>query len=329
MANDISKPEELRNIQRMDYPPSGNRRLSKGWWVRVMRNNETFSRFFNDNKYGGKDKALEKAMKYRDKILEEKQGLVGSGYYSSKSQRNKSGIVGVHKTKNKTIKKGKPYTYDFWVAHWVDPNGKKVSRMFSISKYGEAEALRLALKTREDAIATLSGIKQPIITSWEQVPLSRLVEIVETTQSSYEKGRALEELVANIFQTFPGFSISQRNANTETEEIDIVILNASADPRFQRESAILLVECKNWSDKCGKNEFVIFKEKIENRSSRCTLGFFVSWNGFAQTITKEMLRGSRDQTLVIPIDGKAIKKAIRENNFEQVLTEAWHSAVTI
>lgn len=324
----MAKLDEVRNITRMDYPD--RKRLSKGWWVRVMRNNKTFSRFFNDNKYDGRDKALEKAKQYRDKMEQENEGFVGLGYHPFKSQRNTSGIVGIHKRQSTNVRKsGKIYTYYFWCAQWRNLSGKRVTKSFSISKYGEAEALRLALEAREEAIATLAGIKKPIITSWGKLPLTKLIEVVETTQSTYDKGRALEELIAHLFQTFPGFSISQRNASTETEEIDIILLNASTDPRFQRESAILLVECKNWSSKCGKNEFVIFKEKIENRSSRCTLGFLVSWNGFAQTVTKEMLRGSREQTLIIPLEGKDIKKAVRENNFEQILTEAWHSAVTI
>jgi hypothetical protein len=38
---------------------------------------------------------------------------------------------------------------------------------------------------------------------------------------------------------------------------------------------------KNWTGKCGKNEFVTFHTKLENRSQRCTLGFLISWNGFS------------------------------------------------
>jgi len=80
-------------------------------------------------------------------------------------------------------------------------------------------------------------------------------------------------------------------------------------------------------DKCGKNEFVLFKEKIENRSNRCTLGFLVSWNGFKNTVTKEMLRGSREYSLVIPITGKDIRAAVRDGNFADVLATRWEKAV--
>jgi hypothetical protein len=87
---------------------------------------------------------------------------------------------------------------------------------------------------------------------------------------------------------------SPRCIRTETEEIDISVVNDSAEPRLRGEGALILAECKNWTRKCGKNEFVVFHAKLENRSQRCTLGFLISWNGFKETVTKEMLRGSRD-----------------------------------
>jgi hypothetical protein len=114
---------------------------------------------------------------------------------------------------------------------------------------------------------------------------------------------------------------------TATEEIDLSILNDSDDPRFRRESALLLAECKNWTGRCGKDEFVVFREKIENRNRRCSLGFLISWNGFATTVTKEMLRGSREETLIVPVSGKELRAAVRDSNFLKVLVECWDKAV--
>ena len=123
-----------------------------------------------------------------------------------------------------------------------------------------------------------------------------------------------------------GFSINGR-IRTATEEIDISVLNDSPDPRLRRESAVVLAECKNWTGKCGKNEFVIFREKLENRNRRCTLGFLISWNGFTSTITQEMLRGSREEILIVPMTGKEIRTAVREEDFTKILIECWDKAV--
>jgi hypothetical protein len=131
-----------------------------------------------------------------------------------------------------------------------------------------------------------------------------------------------------LFETVPGMTVTQR-IRTETEEIDILIVNGSEEPRLRREAAIILAECKNWSGKCGKNEFVVFRAKLENRSQRSTLGLLIAWNGFAETVTKEMLRGSREEILIIPLTGKNLRSAVRDGDFLKVILQAWDAAVSL
>jgi Restriction endonuclease len=166
------------------------------------------------------------------------------------------------------------------------------------------------------------------ISGWDAVPLSDLVKSVDASKDTDQKGRALESLAARLFEAVPGFTVTGR-VRTATEEIDISILNDSQEPRLRREEALILVECKNWSGQCGKNEFVIFHEKLENRSERCSLGFLISWNGFTSTVTKEMLRGSRERNLVVPLDGASIREAVRDSNFLSVMLREWQNAVNL
>lgn len=194
--------------------------------------------------------------------------------------------------------------------------------------------VRLSSQIEEVAENTVDEVGKSVtdiaqrLSGWGQHPLDELVEAVETAKLADEKGRALEELMCRLFESISGFKVNGR-LKTATEEIDIAILNDSSDPRLKRESAIVLAECKNWSRKCGKDEFVLFKEKLENRNRRCTVGFLISWNGFAGTISKEMLRGSREETLTVPLTGKEIRRAVMNNNFLEVLMEAWEKAVTL
>lgn len=164
------------------------------------------------------------------------------------------------------------------------------------------------------------------VSGWGSKDLDSLVQTVETATTTDDKGRSLEELCSRLFESVNGLTVTNR-IRTATEEIDISILNDSDDPRLRRESALLLAECKNWMGKCGKDEFVIFREKIENRNQRCNLGFLISWNGFATTVTKEMLRGSREQTLIVPVTGKDLRASVREGDFLKVLVECWENAV--
>jgi len=140
------------------------------------------------------------------------------------------------------------------------------------------------------------------LAGWGDAPLDQMVDAMRSGTSA-EKGRRLEELLSRLFQTVPGFTATG-HVLTETEEIDVRILNESDDPHWRDERHLLLAECKNWSSSCGKNEIVLFRQKMENRVGRVSCGFLISWNGFAQTVTKEMLRGSQGDLLVVPISGQ-------------------------
>ncbi len=201
--------------------------------------------------------------------------------------------------------------------------GKAFRRVEQIS----TELSETAQQTSQTVGKTVSAVAQRV-SGWGTQALDQLVDAVEKAQSTDEKGRSLEELVSRLLETVPGFAVTGR-VRTETEEIDIEVLNGSLAPQFNRESALIVAECKNWTSRCGKNEFVLLKEKVENRSDRCSLGILVSWNGFKSTISKEMLRGSREKTLLIPMTGQQIRTAVRAGSFEDILAECWHRAINI
>ena len=71
---------------------------------------------------------------------------------SKKYATNSSGINGVSLQHSY-----KPYgTYSAYVANWVDLQGKKHGKSFSIEKYGRVEALRLASEYRNKMIEELN-----------------------------------------------------------------------------------------------------------------------------------------------------------------------------
>lgn len=162
--------------------------------------------------------------------------------------------------------------------------------------------------------------------SFKSLEFPELIDRVESEKDSNIKGRLLEELMHKFFSFVEGFEVIER-LKTETEEIDLVILNKSTIPLWQKESSLILVECKNWSSKCGKNELVVFKEKITNRKGRAKIGFFVSWNGFAETFTKEDLRSSQGDILIVPVTGKNIIEAL-SNSIKEHLEKWWVNATS-
>lgn len=221
-----------------------------------------------------------------------------------------------------------------------DDDGAYIQLTFSI-RTGETSLTRAFEKARKISAELEEAAQQAAdevgrqiatvaarLSGWGSEPLDVLVEKVETAESTDDKGRSLEELASRMFESISGFSVTGR-IRTATEEIDVSVINDATEPRFRRESALLLVECKNWSSKCGKNEFVIFREKLQNRNRRCSLGFLLSWNGFASTVSKEMLRGSREDTLIVPVTGEDIRAAVRSGDFLTELTRCWDAAVAL
>lgn len=59
-----------------------------------------------------------------------------------------SGITGV--TRIVSVVKG--YEYEFWKATWTTRRGKKQSRQFSVSKYGEKKAKKFAIEARREEL---------------------------------------------------------------------------------------------------------------------------------------------------------------------------------
>lgn len=150
------------------------------------------------------------------------------------------------------------------------------------------------------------------------------------TEDTNRKGKALETLIATLFSGVEGFNVIDSNVNTQTEEIDVVIRNESKHPTWEKEGSLILVECKNWQSKrVGKNEFVLFKEKIENRAGRSRLGFLICVEEFAETVTKEMLRLSKSDLLVVPINGEKLQQLVESPNRNQLLLDFFTSATLV
>jgi Holliday junction resolvase-like predicted endonuclease len=161
-------------------------------------------------------------------------------------------------------------------------------------------------------------------------PLPELLKKVDLAKSSREKGLALEELVAAAVQQVPDFTILARNCNTETEEIDVSVLNGSSDPIFSKEGSIVLIECKNWIANVPRSEVSSLETKIRNRRQRCTLSYFISWADLSRKAHLELLRHSRESFVIAPINGSALRSAVGAGSaavvdlFRSSFTQAIH-----
>jgi hypothetical protein len=82
-----------------------------------------------------------------------------------------------------------------------------------------------------------------------------------------EKGRILEDLICYVLGQVPGVVITHRNELNvfDTEEIDVAIWNDCAPDGLFFLPNIVLIECKNWSNRVGSAELSWFDAKLRNR----------------------------------------------------------------
>jgi hypothetical protein len=160
------------------------------------------------------------------------------------------------------------------------------------------------------------------ILSSHHAQVSQLVASVEAADSPSAKGSALESLMAALFEQVPGFVVYDRDVRTKTEELDLILLNDSRDPVYSRDGPLVLVECKNWTAKPGRPDFSLLESKIRNRHNRCTVAFFISWSGFAETTWRETLRTSRERYVIVCLTGSDVRRAALGGNFPEFLRQA-------
>lgn len=105
------------------------------------------------------------------------------------------------------------------------------------------------------------------------------IEAGRNGHTTADQGRALEDLICYVMSQIPGVAITHRNELNafETEEIDVAIWNDGATEGFFFLPNIILVECKNWSNRVGSAEINWFDAKLRNRG--LTFGILVTTLG--------------------------------------------------
>src|SRR5260221_9272613 len=99
------------------------------------------------------------------------------------------------------------------------------------------------------------------------------------TKDPFEKGRALENLIAYLFELIPGMFVTARNTMDVggAQEIDIAFWNEGHPEGLRLFDYVLLVERKHWSEPVGHAELAGFSHNL--RSRRRPQGLLAAANG--------------------------------------------------
>lgn len=147
--------ENIKNISRIDNDGKSNH----AWFVTVQRKGEVIKKMFSDVALGGKKRALNAAIEFRNKVLADISEYECHIHMRSILRKNNtSGIPGVGRYETiQNVKTGRRVTY--WMAFWDDENGKRGGRKFNVARYGEEEAKKMAVLLREEMIKKVCAAK--------------------------------------------------------------------------------------------------------------------------------------------------------------------------
>lgn len=117
------------------------------WRVNFRRKGELFAKTFYDLTCGGSSQAEAMAIAWRDEKLAEIEPLSMVEFHAQKRSNNVSGVPGVHFHKTTVQPLG------FWQATIKIGNGRVRAKSFSVRKFGNAEAFRLAVAARIEMLS--------------------------------------------------------------------------------------------------------------------------------------------------------------------------------
>ena len=148
----------FKGVSRIDQPHKHNH----GWYVRVAFQKKVHSKFFSDLSNGGRQKALTKAVRYRN-ALERELGKPRTDRVVVASPPGKrKGVVGIVRTQKPTrTRTGKITKSPVYEVTWCPVPGQVKRTSFSILKHGEKGAFMKAYKLRKKVERQIYGSELP------------------------------------------------------------------------------------------------------------------------------------------------------------------------
>lgn len=190
------------------------------------------------------------------------------------------------------------------------------------------------LDVAEETIRTTdSGLpvrdSPPITKDGVQDRLCELFNAAGDCEDTNEKGDLLEELCKILFDRYiDDTEVIRMNAETDMEEIDLVLRNKQEGSPWRELSKIIMVECKNWSKPAGASVVRDFHGKAGSLGSQCSTGILICWNGITGEDNRDAARGTirdkkRDGFEILHFDSDEIKEAIESENPNSVFDDRY------
>ena len=144
----------------------------------------------------------------------------------------------------------------------------------------EPQISKIYLDSDIQKIKTIKAEKQKELFS-KKTSATDLHNIITTVfeESGYKKGKALENLAVEIFESIKGLKIIKVNARLHAEELDLLLKNNIGVGFWRLAGSPIVVECKNWSQKVGAREISVLFDKLLSLGPKACTGILIAPNG--------------------------------------------------
>ena len=132
------------------------KRRADGWWVRLQRQGRKFSKFFKDSDYASRAAALREARQFYKLLCREHPKTTGREHAERETARTGE-IIGVRRLLKIDKRWRDEHVYEVWEAKWSHKKNQRRVKTFSVEKYGEEAAKRLAIEARLQGLAEMGN----------------------------------------------------------------------------------------------------------------------------------------------------------------------------
>lgn len=199
----------------------------------------------------------------------------------------------------------------------------KSGRVLAFSEkkeYGKwLEELKPLIQSYYDESEYKSEINKALLASYADA---------KNEEDTYKKGVKFENFVTILFRNMGYKAIMKRVKDQSLNEVDLIVRNDINDSFLSDFGQYILIECKNKpNENISKNDYILFRSKLENTGGLSNIGFLFTTSKMAWTAYVEAVRDSHGPRKIFFVDDQGIYELLNADDMKEKLKEIIDSQV--
>ena len=199
----------------------------------------------------------------------------------------------------------------------------KSGRVLAFSEkkeYGKwLEELKPLIQSYYDESEYKSEINKALLASYADA---------KNEEDTYKKGVMFENFVTILFRNMGYKAIMKRVKDQSLNEVDLIVRNDINDSFLSDFGQYILIECKNKpNENISKNDYILFRSKLENTGGLSNIGFLFTTSKMAKTAYIEAVRDSHGKRKIFFVDDQGIYELLNADDMKEKLKEIIDSQV--